>query len=127
MKDRIVVHSTQIPAAVGPYSTAIMVDNLLFMSGQLPLNPKTGNIVEENIQVQTRQVLENITQLLKLHSFTLSNIVKTTVFLKNMDDFAIFNQIYAEYFSEKYPARSCVEVSRLPKNSLIEIEAIAMP
>jgi len=126
MKERIIISSNKIPVAIGPYSPAVKVGNMLFVSGQLPVDPKTGNIVGSDVQKQTKQILENLKTLLELYSFTLTNIVKTTVFLKDMNDFATFNQIYAEYFGENFPARSCVEVARLPKNALIEIEAIAM-
>ena len=126
MEERIIISSNKIPAAIGPYSPAVKVGSMLFLSGQLPINSETGNIVGESVQEQTKQILENLKILVELHSFTLKNIVKTTVFLKDMSDFTKFNQIYAEYFGEKFPARSCVEVIRLPKNALIEIEAIAM-
>jgi len=125
MEERTIISSGKIPAAIGPYSTAVKVGNILFISGQLPINPETGNIVEGDVQKQTKQILENIKTLVKLYSFTLKNIVKTTVFLKEMGDFENFNQIYTKYFKEKFPARSCVEVARLPKNVAIEIEAIA--
>lgn len=126
MAERIISSSDKIPTAIGPYSPAVKVGNILFISGQLPIDPETGNIVEGDVQKQTKQILENIRALVELYSFTLKNIVKTIVFLKDMNDFTKFNQIYVEYFEEKFPARSCVEVARLPKNALIEIEAIAM-
>lgn len=126
MKKRIVISNDKIPAAIGPYSPAVKVGNMLFVSGQLPIDPEDGSIVGEDIKKQTKQVLENLKALLELYSYTLKNIVKTTVFLKDMNDFAIFNQVYAEYFKEEFPARSCVEVACLPKNATIEIEAIAM-
>lgn len=126
MKERIVIKNDKILPAIGPYSPAVKVGNMLFISGQLPIDPKTGNIVGGDIQKQTKQVLENLKVLLELYSFALSNIVKTTVFLKNMNDFTKFNQIYAEYFKGKYPARSCIEISRLPNDVDIEIEAIVM-
>jgi 2-iminobutanoate/2-iminopropanoate deaminase len=126
MKERSIINSNKIPAAIGPYSPAVKVGDILFISGQLPIDPKTGNIVGSDVQKQTKQILENFKTILELYSFTLKNIVKTTVFLKDMNDFIIFNQIYAEYFGEKFPARSCVEVACLPKNALIEIEAIAI-
>lgn len=126
MKERTIFSSNKIPTAIGPYSPAVKVGDMLFISGQLPIDPKTGNIVGGDVQKQTKQILENVKTLVKLYSFTLENIVKTTVFLKDMNDFVNFNRIYAEYFKEKFPARSCVEVGCLPKNALIEIEAIAM-
>ncbi len=126
MEERIIISSDKIPAAIGPYSQAVKVGNMLFVSGQLPMDPETGNIVRGDVQKQTKQILENLKILVELYSFSLKNIVKTTVFLKDINDFNKFNQIYAEYFGDKFPARSCVEVSRLPKDSDIEIEAIAM-
>jgi len=126
MKERTIISSNKIPAAIGPYSPAVKVGGILFISGQLPMDPKTGNIVGGNVQKQTKQILENLKTLLELYSFTLRNIVKTTVFLKDMNDFANFNRIYAEYFKERFPARSCIEVACLPKNVAIEIDAIAM-
>jgi len=126
MEERIIISSEKILPAIGPYSPAVKVGNILFISGQLPINPESGNIIEGDIQKQTKQILENVKTLVKLYSFTLKNIVKTTVFLKDINDFANFNRIYAEYFKEAFPARSCVEVACLPKNVAIEIEAIAM-
>lgn len=123
--EKKIISSNRIPAVIGPYSPAVKTENMLFISGQLPIDPKTGDIVKGDIQLQTKQALENLTALLELYSINLKNIVKTTVFLKDMNDFTKFNQIYAEYFKEEYPARSCIEVSRLPKDADIEIEAIA--
>jgi len=117
--------SNKIPAAIGPYSPAVKAGEMIFISGQLPIDPKTGTMVEGDIQKQTEQVLENLITLLELYSITLKNVVKTTVFLKDMNDFTKFNQIYAKYFKEEFPARSCVEVTCLPKDADIEIEAIA--
>jgi len=118
--------SNKIPVPIGAYSPAVKMGNILFISGQLPIDPNTGNIVEGNIQIQTKQILENLKKLLKLYSFTLNDVVKTTIFLENMDNFSEFNQAYAEYFRVEYPARSCVGVTCLAKNAAIEIEAIAM-
>jgi 2-iminobutanoate/2-iminopropanoate deaminase len=126
MEERIVIKNDKIPPAIGPYSPAVKVGNMLFISGQLPIDPKTGNIVGGDIQKQNKQVLENLKVLLELYSFASSNIVKTTVFLKNMNNFTKFNYIYAKYFKENFPVRSGVEVSRLPKDANIETEAIAM-
>ena len=126
MKERIIISSNKIPNAIGPYSPAVKVGDMLFISGQLPIDPKTENIVGGDVQKQTKQILENLKTLLELYSFTLTNVVKTTVFLKDMNDFTKFNQIYAEYFRERFPVRSCVEVACLPKNVAIEIDAIAM-
>ena len=124
--EKKIISSNRIPAVIGPYSPAVKAENMLFISGQLPIDPKTGDIVKGDIQLQTKQALENLTALLDSYSITLKNVVKTTVFLKNMNDFSKFNKIYAEYFKEKYPARSCIGIAGLPKNALIEIEAIAI-
>ncbi|MCK4664593.1 MAG: RidA family protein [Bacteroidales bacterium] len=124
--EKEIISSNRIPTAIGPYSPAVKAENMLFVSGQLPIDPKTGDIVKGDIQLQTKQVLENLTALLELYSINLKEIVKTTVFLKDMNDFTKFNQIYAEYFKEKFPARSCIGITELPKNALIEIEAIAI-
>ena len=121
-----IISSEKIPAAIGPYSPAVKVGKLIFISGQLPIEPESGNLVKRDIKKQTRQILENLTVILELYSLNLENVVKTTVFLKNMDDFSEFNKAYAQYFTEKFPARSCVEVARLPKDAEIEIEAMAI-
>jgi len=115
------------PAAIGPYSQAVKTDRgFLFTAGQIPIDPETGNVVIGDIQVQTRRALENLKFVLEASGSGLTAVVKTTVFLKNMDDFSAMNQIYAEYFTEEPPARSAVEVSRLPKDVLVEIECIAV-
>lgn len=118
------IHTDNAPQAIGPYSQAITVGKIVFTSGQIPLNPKTGTLVEEDICSQTRQACENLGEVLKASGSSFENVVKTVCFLQNMEDFAQFNQIYAEYFTEK-PARSCVAVKELPKGALVEIEAIA--
>lgn len=121
-----IISSEKIPAAIGPYSPAVKVGKFIFISGQLPIEPESENLVKGDIKKQTRQILENLTVILELYSLNLENVVKTTVFLKNMDDFSEFNKAYAQYFTEKFPARSCVEVARLPKDAEIEIEAMAI-
>ncbi len=126
MEEKVFIKSDKIPVAIGPYSPAVKVGNMLFVSGQIPIDAETGNIVEGDVQKQTKQILENLKTLLGLYSVTLKNVVKTTVFLKDMNDFTKFNQIYAEYFTKEFPARSCVEVARLPKDVGIEIEAIVI-
>lgn len=118
------IHTDLAPAAVGPYSQAVRAENLLITSGQLGLNPKTG-ILLEGVEAQTKQSLENIGAILAEAGFSLTDVVKTTVFIRNMDDFGRVNGIYAAFFGEHKPARSCVEVSALPKNGLVEIEVIA--
>jgi 2-iminobutanoate/2-iminopropanoate deaminase len=114
------------PAAIGPYSQAIRAGDWIFLSGQIPLDPATGNLIAEAaIQAQTRRVLLNIKGVLSAAGASLDNVVRTTVFLKNMNDFGAMNAVYAEFFRESPPARSTVEVSRLPKDVLIEIDCIA--
>lgn len=119
-----VISTSQAPAAIGPYSQAIKVGNLLFVSGQIPTSPATGSIVSGDIREQTRQALNNIKAIFEEAGLTINDVVKTTVFLTNMEDFSDMNSIYAEFFSEPYPARSAVAVKTLPKGALIEIEAI---
>ncbi|MEI7554409.1 RidA family protein [Candidatus Chlorohelix sp.] len=121
------VQTDKAPAAIGPYSQAIRVGNLLFTSGQVPIDPANGEITGWEIKEQARQVFINIQNLLAAQGCTLANVVKTTVFLRHMSDFPEMNEIYAEFFSGTiFPARSTVEVSRLPKDALIEIETITL-
>ncbi|MBO4863274.1 MAG: RidA family protein [Eubacterium sp.] len=120
-----IIATDKAPAAIGPYSQAVKVGNLLFTSGMIPIDPATNTLVEGGIEVQARRALENVKALLEASGTSLDKVVKTVVFIKNMDDFAKVNEIYAEYFTSDYPARSCVEVARLPKDVLIEMEAIA--
>ncbi len=120
-----VVHSKCAPAAIGPYSQAIKSNGFLFVSGQIPINPESGEIVEGGVDVQTRQSLENLKAILNDAGIGFENVVKTTVFLKNINDFVAMNTVYANYFREQCPARACVEVSNLPKGALVEIELIA--
>ncbi|MFH1002613.1 MAG: RidA family protein [Chloroflexota bacterium] len=121
-----VINSQAAPKAVGPYSQAIRAGNLLFISGQLPLDPATGNLAGDDIATQTRQAIENIRSILAAAGASLADVVKTTVFLQDMGHFAVMNQTYQGYFSTEPPARSCFEVSRLPKDALVEIESIAV-
>ena len=123
--EKIIISTAQAPAAIGPYSQAVRVGNLVFLSGQLGLDPKTGEL-REGIEGQTRQSLENIGAILTSIGLDYAHVVKTTVFVKDLDDFAKVNEIYATFFKEGAPARSCVEVSRLPKRGLVEIECIAV-
>ena len=125
MEQKKVIISSKSPAAVGPYSQAIETNNLIFISGQLSLDPNDGQIVGGDIQTQTKQVMDNIAALLKDIGLSLENIIKTTIYMTNMDDFIDMNKVYGSYFPNDAPARSCVEVSRLPKGVLIEMEAIA--
>ena len=120
-----VINTNQAPAAIGPYSQAIKVGNLVYTSGQIPINPATGNFVEGGIKEQTRQSLTNIKAILEEAGLSMNNVVKTTVFLADMNDFADMNSVYAEFFSEPYPARSAVAVKTLPNGALVEIEVVA--
>ena len=120
-----VIHTDKAPAAIGPYSQAIQIGQLLFTSGQVPIDPETGAIVEGSIQEQARQSLNNIKAILNAAGTNMGAVVKTTVFLQDMNDFAAMNEVYAQFFQEPYPARSAVQVARLPKDVLVEIEAIA--
>ena len=119
------ISTSKAPGAIGPYSQAIKVGNFVFTSGQLPLNPATGTFPEGGIKEQTRQSLNNIKAILEEAGLTMKNVVKTTVFLADMGDFADMYGFYAEFFSEPFPARSAVAVKTLPKNALVEIEVIA--
>lgn len=120
-----VVHTNDAPAAIGPYSQGIVVNNLFYSSGQIPLTAD-GEMVTGNVQEQTHQVFKNLKAVLKEAGASLETVVKTTVFIKNMDDFASINEVYGEYFSAHKPARSTVEVARLPKDALVEIEVVAL-
>lgn len=118
------VSTNKAPAAIGPYSQAQIVGNLVYTSGQIPIIPETGALAE-GLEAQAHQVFKNLGELLKAAGSDLSKTVKTTVFIKNMDDFGAINAIYAQYFTEPFPSRSCVEVARLPKDVLLECEVIA--
>ena len=119
------ISSSKAPAAIGPYSQAIAANGFLFISGQLPIDPATGNFAEGGIRELTRQSLENVKSILAEAGLTLADVVKTTVFLADMSDFAAMNEVYAEYFTAPAPARSAVAVKTLPKGGLVEIEVIA--
>ena len=119
------IHTNHAPAAVGPYSQAIDLGEFVFCSGQIPLVPETGAIAEGGIEAQAVQMFANIKAVLAAAALDFSNVVKTTVFMTNLSDFGTFNEIYARYFPENPPARSCVEVSALPKGALVECEVIA--
>lgn len=120
-----IVSTTEAPAAVGPYSQAVRVGPLLFTAGQIPLDPKSGQIVSEDVAEQTRRVLDNLTAVLKAEGMDFSNIVKTTVFMTNLGDFQTMNEVYASYFKDQPPARSTVQVTALPKGAQVEIELVA--
>ena len=117
------IHTNNAPAAIGPYSQAVKVGNFLFTSGQIALDPATGNVVEGGIAEQTAQIMKNLTAVVEAAGGKMENVVKTTCFLADMADFGVFNEVYAKYITEK-PARSCVAVKTLPKNVLAEVEVI---
>lgn len=121
---KVIIESGNAPKAIGPYSQAVLVDDTLYVSGNIPVNPATGD-VEDGIVNQSKQVFENMKAVLNEAGMGFENVVKTTAFLTDLSNFATFNEIYASYFVAPYPARSCVEVSKLPKNVLVEVECIA--
>ncbi|MBR5654931.1 MAG: RidA family protein [Prevotella sp.] len=119
------ISTTKAPSAIGPYSQAIQVGSFVYTSGQIPIDPATGNFIEGGIKEQTQQSLLNVKAILEKVGLTMGNVVKTTVFLADMKDFADMNSVYAEFFKEPYPARSAVAVKTLPKGALVEIEVVA--
>lgn len=123
---RKVISTTSAPSAIGPYSQGIDLGNLVFTSGQIPLNPANGELVSDNITNATKQSLENVKAILEQAGTDLSKVIKTTVLLKSLDDFAEMNKVYGEYFATEPPARSCFAVAKLPMDSLVEIEVIAV-
>ncbi len=123
--EKIIISTKNAPKAIGPYSQAVKVGNLLYLSGQIPINPLTGELVNDNIKNATNQSLKNIGKILEEANTSFDKVIKTTVFIKDMKDFPDVNEVYGRYFKEKQPARSCVEV-KLPKGALVEIEVIAI-
>lgn len=121
-----IIHTKNAPSAVGPYSQAVMVNGMLFISGQVPLNPETGKLVDTDITLQTRQALENIGSILNEAGYSFDDVVKTTCLLSDMSNFKSMNEVYATYFTDKQPARAAFAVKELPLGALIEIEAIAI-
>ena len=121
-----VIHTDKAPAALGPYSQAIEVNGVLYVSGQIPFVPETMTLVSDCVKAQTRQSLENVKAILEEAGYSMKDVVKAGVFIKNMDDFGKVNEIYSTYFTGAFPARSCVEVARLPKDLLIEVEVTAI-
>lgn len=119
------IHTNEAPAAIGPYSQGIIVNNVFYSSGQIPLTA-SGEMVTGDVKEQTHQVFKNLQAVLKEAGASLETVIKTTVFIQNMGDFGAMNEVYGEYFSEHKPARSCVEVAKLPKDALVEIEVIAL-
>ena len=123
--ERQVIHTDQAPKAIGPYSQAIKIGNFVFTAGQLGLDPASGNIVEGGVEAETRRSLQNLTAVLQQAGTSLAKVVKTTVFLRDMNDFAKMNAVYGEFFPSNPPARSTVQVARLPKDGAVEIEVVA--
>ena len=121
-----IISTKNAPSGIGPYSQAIKVGNLLFSSGQIPLDPSTGELVNSNIKAATKRVLENLNAILLEAGTSFENVIKTVVYLKDLEDFVAVNEIYSQYFTDKQPARSCVQVAKLPKDAMIEIEVIAL-
>lgn len=120
------IMSPNSPKAIGPYSHAVVCGNLVYSSGQLPIDAATGNIVVGDVQVQTAKALENLKTVFIDCGTSLENVIKTTVYIKDMSQFSLINEVYAKYFTSNFPARTCIEVARLPKDALVEIEAIAI-
>lgn len=123
--DKHIIPTDSAPAPIGPYSQAVMVNGTLYISGQIPIDPATGLVVMGDIEAETRQVMDNLGAILKAYGFDHSHIVKTTIFIRNMGDFARINAVYGSFFTKDFPARETVEVSRLPKDVQIEISCIA--
>lgn len=121
-----IIFTDKAPAAIGPYSQAVKVGNMLYTSGMIPIVPSTGQVVEGDVSAQAEQVLANLKELLASKGAGMEDVVKTTVFIKDMNDFAAINEVYKKYFTASFPARSCVEVARLPKDVLVEIECIVL-
>lgn len=121
-----IIFTDKAPAAIGPYSQAVKVGNMLYTSGMIPIVPSTGQVVEGDVSAQAEQVLANLKELLASKGASMEDVVKTTVFIKNMNDFTAINEVYKKYFTANFPARSCVEVARLPKDVLVEIECIVL-
>ncbi len=122
---KTIISTPKAPAAIGPYSQAVLVNGMLFTSGVIPIDPETNTLVEGDVTVQARQAIGNLKHLIEASGSSMDKVVKTTVFIKDMNDFGKINDIYKDFFTSDFPARSCVEVARLPKDVLIEIEAIA--
>lgn len=122
---KTIISTPKAPAAIGPYSQAVLVNGMLFTSGVIPIDPETNTLVEGDVTVQARQAIGNLKNLIEASGSSMDKVVKTTVFIKDMNDFGKINDIYKDFFTSDFPARSCVEVARLPKDVLIEIETIA--
>lgn len=125
MDNKSIVNTTGAPAPIGPYSQAVKLNNMLFVSGQIPIDPKTGDLIQNDIVEETRQVMENIKAILESAELTFEHVVKCSIFVSDLDHFVTINEVYGEYFGQTAPARETVEVSRLPKNVNVEISCIA--
>lgn len=123
---KTIISTPKAPAAIGPYSQAVLVNGMLFTSGVIPIDPETNTLVQGDVETQARQAIGNLKNLIEASGSSMEKVVKTTVFIKDMNDFGKINDIYKEFFTSDFPARSCVEVARLPKDVLIEIEAITV-
>jgi 2-iminobutanoate/2-iminopropanoate deaminase len=123
--EKEIISTSNAPGAIGPYSQAVKVGNMIYTSGQLPLDPETGKLVNDDIKKAAKRSLLNLKAVLEAAGSSLDNVVKTVVFVKNLDDFAAINEVYAEFFTSNQPARSCVQVAKIPKDALLEIELVA--
>ena len=123
---RDIIKTENAPGAIGPYSQAVKTDSMVYVSGQLAFDPTTGNLVTDDIKTETRQAMNNLKVILEAAGSSLEKVVKTTLFIKNMDDFSLVNEVYGEFFTQDYPARACVEVARLPRDANFEVEAISL-
>ena len=123
---KTIISTPKAPAAIGPYSQAVLVNGMLFTSGVIPIDPETNTLVQGDVEAQARQAIGNLKNLIEASGSSMEKVVKTTVFIKDMNDFGKINDIYKEFFTSDFPARSCVEVARLPKDVMLEIEAIAV-
>ncbi len=121
-----IIKTDQAPAAIGPYSQAVIGGGLVFAAGQIPLDPRTGQLVPGDVRIQTKRVMENLRAVLAAAGSSMEKVVKTTVFLRDMNDFGVMNEIYGEYFQENPPARATVQVTKLPREAAVEIEVIAL-
>ena len=124
--NRTIVSTDKAPSAIGPYSQAVKTDTMVYVSGQLAFDPATGNLVTDDIRTETRQAMTNLKTILEAAGSSLEKVVKTTLFIKNMDDFPLVNEAYGEFFTDKFPARATVEVARLPRDANFEVEAVAL-
>ena len=124
--NRTIVSTDKAPSAIGPYSQAVKTDSMVYVSGQLAFDLATGDLITEDIKTETRQAMNNLKTILEAAGSSLEKVVKTTLFIKNMDDFPLVNEVYGEFFTDNFPARACVEVARLPRDANFEAEAVAL-